>query len=538
MEDFLEKLMEMSFEAISGVEKMLRMAWEALESAEGEQWGAAMDEELARLREMGMWELTEDMPEECVPIGNRWVFTKKKDEHGNTIWYKAQLVTQGFSQKPGTDYSNNGMFAPVMRFESLCTAFGMAAINGWDMRQMDVKTAYLNSYLEEEIYMLQHSGFDDGTGCVCRLRRSLYGLKQAGNVWNKAWNKAIEELGYEKLKSDYCCFVRCKGEDFSIILVWVDDLINFSNDTDRIERELKTKFEINVIGEPSILLGMKIDRDEEKKTISLSQTHYIDSLLERFSLANANTVLTPMDPNVNLDEEDQGEGEKEKNMDEKGLETYATAIRLLMYAALATRPDIAYAVQRLAQFTKHPRPKHWTAMKQIFRYLKGTRTHALTFGGSDISWTTELTFFCNADWASNTDRKSMSSYIVLFAGGAVAWSVKKQSTIALSMAKAEYIAKQVLWHRTFCEELGFPQLTTSTIFCDNQAAIAIAHHPEFHTRMKHIDIAFHFLRDLVESGTIDIIYVPSRENLVDLFTKGLARPLHMELTYGVGVMLE
>jgi len=149
-----------------------------------------------------------------------------------------------------------------MQFESLCTVFGMAAINGWDMRQMDVKTAYLNGYLEEEIYMLQPSGFDNGTGCICRLRRSLYGLKQAGN---EAWNKAMEELGYEKLKSDYCCFVWHEEEDFSILLVWVDDLINFSNNTDRVEWKLKTKFEINVIREPSILLGMKIDHDKEKK---------------------------------------------------------------------------------------------------------------------------------------------------------------------------------------------------------------------------------------------------------------------------------
>jgi len=256
------------------------------------------------------------------------------------------------------------------------------------------------------------------------------------------------------------------------------------------------KFEINIIREPSILLGMKIDRDEEKKTISLSQTHYIDSLLKRFGLTNANMVSTPMDLNVNLDEEeDEGKGEKEgKDMDERGPETYVTTIGSLMYAALATCLDITYAVQRLAQFTKNPRPKHWTAVKQIFRYLKGTRTHTLTYGGSDQTWMTKLTIFCDADWASNADRKSTSSYVMLFAGGAVAWSAKKQSTIALSTAKAEYIAathvaKQVLWHQTFCEELGIPQPTTSTIFCDNQAAIAIAHHPEFHARTKHIDIA-------------------------------------------------
>ena len=341
----------------------------------------------------------------------------------------------------------------------------------------------------------------------------------------------MEELGYEKLKSDYCCFVYCKGEDFSILLVWVDDLINFSNDTDCVKWELKTKFEINVIGEPSILLGMKIDHDNKKKTITLSQTHYIDSLLKCFGLTNANTILTPMDLNVNLDEEeDEGKGEKEgKDIDERGPKTYATAIESLMYAALATRPDIAYPVQQLAQFTKNPWPKNWTAVKQVFQYLKGTRTHALMFRGSDHSWVTKLTFFCNADWASNTDWKSTSSYIILFAGGAIAWSMKKQSTIALSTAKAEYIvathiSKQVLWHWTFCEELTIPQPTTSTILCNNQAAITIAHHPEFHTHMKHINITMHFLCDLVESVMINIIYVPSCKNLADLFMKGLARP--------------
>ena len=166
----------------------------------------------------------------------------------------------------------------------------------------------------------------------------------------------MEELGYKKLKSDYCCFIQHKRKDFSILLVWVDDLINFSNDTDCIEQELKTKFEINVIGGPSILLGMKIDHNNKKKTISLSQTHYIDSLLKHFGLTNTNTISTPMDLNVNLDEEeDEGKEEKEeKDIDERGLEIYATTIGLLMYAALATHLDIAYAVQQLVQFTKNP----------------------------------------------------------------------------------------------------------------------------------------------------------------------------------------
>ena len=219
------------------------------------------------------------------------------------------------------------------------------------MHQMDIKTMYLNSYLEEEIYILQSARFDNETGCVCHLKCSLYGLKQTENVWNKAWNKAIEELGYEKLKSYYYCFIQCEGEDFSILLIWVNDLINFSNDTDHVEQELKTKFEINIIGEPSILLGIKIDHNKKNKTISLSQTHYINSLLKCFSLVNANTVLTSMDPNMNFDEEkDEEKGEKEGNdADKREQETYMTTIRSLMYTAFTTHPDITYAVQMLYQ---------------------------------------------------------------------------------------------------------------------------------------------------------------------------------------------
>ena len=314
-------------------------------------------------------------------------------------------------------------------------------------------------------------------------------------LWLEAGRERLEQgieqgnggAGIREVEVRLLLFRTARGGGF-LHLIGMDGQ-NFSNDTDHVERELKMKFEINIIREPSILLGMKIDCNEEKKTISLSQTYYIDSLLKHFSLANTNMVSTPMDPNVNLDEEDEEKGEKEgKDTDERGRETYVTAIRSLMYAALTTH-------------------------------------------------------FCDADWASNADQKLMSGYVILFAGGAITWSAKKQLTIALSTAKAEYIvathvAKQILWHQTFCKELRIPQPTTSTIFCNNQAAITIAHHLEFHARIKHINIAIHFLHDLIESGTIDIIYVPSRENLADLFMKGLTRPLHIELTYRVGVMLE
>ncbi|CAA7266308.1 unnamed protein product [Cyclocybe aegerita] len=520
---------------------------EALQSPEAFYWEAAMREELATIKKMNTWEET-DLPEGRTAIGSRWVFDKKHDEHGNVIKYKARIVAQGFSQKPGTDYSNDGTFAPVMRFETLRTGLGLAAINGWDLRQFDVKGAYLNGYLEEEIYMRQPPGFDDGTGRVCLLKRSLYGLKQAGNVWNKEFDRAMQDLGFNRLKSDSCCYLRRTGDDFEILLVWVDDILSIASTSARndvVEKDLGSKFEIKALGRPRMLLGMGMAQNDEEHTISLFQTAYIDSLLKKYGLDDCNSVTTPLDPNVRLDDDSDEETKPGVNQDqdERLSVGYATLIGSLMYLAIGTRPDIAYTVQKLAQFTQNPKPKHWTAVKRIFRYLKGTRTHALTYSGSDDFTTPELNIYCDADCGSNANRKSVSGYVVTLAGGAVSWSSKKQTTVALSTAEAEYVAathaaKQVLWHRSLFTELGIDLPTTSTIFSDNQATVSIAHHPEFHARTKHIDIALHFLRDLVQNGTLNLVYINTNNNLADLFTKGLPRSVHQDLTTEIGVLSE
>jgi hypothetical protein len=212
-----------------------------------------------------------------------------------------------------------------------------------------------------------------------------------------------------------------------------------------------------------------------------------------------------------------------------------------MYAAIGTWPDIAYAVHTLAKFMKSLQSKHWTTIKQIFQYLKGTCDFCLTYGGPEYTDDAELTMYCDTNWASSSDRKSISGYVFLLAGGTISWSSKKQATVALSTAEAKYIAathaaKQILWHRTLFDELEIPQTKTSILFTDNQAAIAISHHPKFHACTKHIDIAHHFLCNLIESGTIKMTYIQTCENLVDVFTKGLPQPLHQDLTYGIGVL--
>ena len=208
---------------------------------------------------MGTWKL-DDLPEGRETVGCKWVFVRKRDEHGNIIRYKGRLVAQGFSQKPGIDYSNDGTFAPVMWFESLCTLLALTAVQNWKLRQFDIKGAYLHGTLHETIYMRQPEGFDDGSGRVCRLIQPIYGLKQSRNIWNEEFSSTMIELGFLQLKPDYCCFIRHKNEDFTILFVWVDDILSFlltNSRNDRIEQELKTKFEVNSIGNFNIVLEIK-----------------------------------------------------------------------------------------------------------------------------------------------------------------------------------------------------------------------------------------------------------------------------------------
>jgi hypothetical protein len=357
----------------------------------------------------------------------------------------------------------------------------------------------------------------------------------------------MKEIGFIQLKADPCCYLRRQGEEFDMLLVWVDDIISIASNTTRnniVEQDLGGKFEIKALGRPKMLLGMGISQNPEDHSIKLFQTAYINSLLKKHGLEDANPVSTPLDPNtkLDLDPNDPNESETQGESPERASASYATLIGSLMYLAIGTRPDIAYSVQRLAQFTQNPKPVHWTAVKRIFRYLKGTRTLGLTYGGSEEELNhEELNIYCDADWASDADRKSVSGYVVTLAGGAVAWSSKKQSTVALSTAEAEYVAathcaKQVIWHRSLLKEVGIPLPSTSTIFSDNQAAVSIAHHPEHHARTKHINIAHHFLRDLVQDGMLNLVYINTHVNLADLFTKSLPKAIHQDLTYEIGIL--
>jgi hypothetical protein len=519
-------------------DEMPKSIAEAKSSPEWPQWKEAIDAELAQLDRMGTWELAE-LPKDRKAIGNRWVFDKKRNKKGEVIRFKARLVAQGFSQRPGLDYGQT--FAPVVRLDSLRILLALAAKKDWETRQMDVIGAYLWSETKEEVYMVQPCGFDDGTGRVCRIRKSLYGMKQAGRNWNQKFHHKMTKLGFNRLKTDYSAYIRWAGDAFVIIIAWVDDLVSISNsvaEADRADKDLAAEFDIKFLGEPSVLLGIQVTRDRDERKLSLCQSNYIQTMLKRFGMENANPVATPLDPNVQLFTEDDVEGSDDRIQD-----GFAQITGSLLYAAQCTRPDISYAVQTVSQFTQNPKAKHWTAIKRILRYLKGTINHSLVYQDDPEDGKNQETLqtFTDSDWASNAHRKSISGYVVMLSGGAVAWSSKKQTTVALSTAEAEYIAathaaKQILWQTQFLQELGIEQPVTAKMFSDNQATISISKNPEFHARTKHIDINLHFLRDLVEEERVALEHVASEANLADIFTKTLPRQPHERIRELVGVI--
>jgi len=509
---------------------------EAKRSPEWPDWQKAIDAELAVLHSKGTWKLTE-LPKDRKPVENRWVFAKKYDENGIVTQYKARLVAKGYSQVPGVDYQET--FSPVARLDSLRTMFSVAAINDWEIHMMDVKSAYLNGDLEEEIYMLQPEGYEDGTGRVCLLIKTIYGLKQSGRQWNRKLDRILHKHGYTRLETDHCVYKKTSKDGRTLIYIWVDDMVLFASSLEALEELksiLKSELDIKDIGEPKYFLGIEITRDRVNRTISLSQKNYVDTIVRRMNLQDAKPVSTPMNPSVTLVKKEDGP------RDPKQSYRYAMAIGSLMYAALGTRPDIAFAVQCLSQFSANPSPEHWTAVKRVFRYLLGTRTYSLTLGAcSKDEVSIQLNGYADADWGSNpVDRKSVSGYTFLINDGAIAWSSKKQPTVALSSTEAEYIAsthaaRQIIWLRQFLSELEFPEQKPTTLHNDNKGAIALSKDPQFHARSKHIDIQHHFIREKIADGLIEIIYCPTDDMLADLFTKGLPKPKHEGFTKSIGV---
>ncbi|GJR08587.1 retrovirus-related pol polyprotein from transposon TNT 1-94 [Tanacetum coccineum] len=486
-------------------------------------WKEAMQEEIEALHKNKTWEMV-PLPGGRKPIGNKWVYKIKKNGDDQVERYRARLVVKGYAQKEGIDF--NEIFSPVVRMITVRVVLALCATYDLHLEQLDVKTAFLHGNLEEEIYMLQPEGFEQKgkENLVCRLNKSLYGLKQAPRCWYKRFDSFIIGLGYNRLHADPCAyFKRFGNNDFVILLLYVDDMLVACPNKDRISKLkalLTREFEMKDLGPANKILGMQIHRDRVSRKIWLSQKSYVKKILQRFNMQDCKPISTPFPTNIKLSSKMSPSSEKERM--EMSRVSYASAVGGLMFAMICTRPDIAHAVGVVSWYMAKPGKKHWEAVKKILRYIKGTSDVALCYGESGLT----VKGYVDSDYAGDLDgSKSTTGYVFTLSGGTVSWVPKLQSVVAMSTTEAEYVAaaqasKEAVWLKMLLEELGYKQ-EKITLFCDNQSALYLARNPSFHSKTKHIRVLYHFVREKVEDGTVDMHKIHTNDNLADYMTKAI-----------------
>ncbi|KAJ9539003.1 LOW QUALITY PROTEIN: hypothetical protein OSB04_031736 [Centaurea solstitialis] len=427
------------------------------QALEDSDWLLAMQEELLQFKRNKVHRLV-PRPQDKSIIKTKWIFRNKKDESG---LIKQSVI--GYSQQEGIDYDET--FAPVARIEAIRIFLAYAAHKNIKVFQMDVKSAFLNGVLHEEVYIEQPEGFvdPDFPDHVCILDKSLYGLKQAPRAWYETLTNHLLSKGFKRGTIDTTLFLKKKGDDLLLVQIYVDDIIFGSTNPElctKFSKIMETEFEMSMMGELNFFLGIQVKQNPEG--IFINQSKYIKDMLKKFNMTDCSPIKTPM-PTGNL------------------------------------------------------------LVKRILRYLKGTPEMGLWYP-NDSSF--ELISFTDSDYGGcKLDRKSTSGSCQFLGDKLVSWTSKKQNCVSTSSAKAEYVAaasccSQVLWMKTQLLDYGY-KLKRVPIYCDSESAIAITSNPVQHSKTKHIDIRYHFIKDNVEKGNIEMFFVQTDYQLADLFTKPL-----------------
>jgi hypothetical protein len=499
-----------------------------------------MLEEMRSIEANKTWDLV-DPPAGCRPIGLKWVYKVKKDEHGAVVKHKARLVARGFVQREGIDFEE--VFAPVARMESVRLLLALAAAKDWQVHHLDVKSAFLNGELAETVFVKQAPGFvvKGAEHKVLRLRKALYGLRQAPRAWNAKLDATMAELDFTRCATEHALYTRRRGKEELIVGVYVDDLIVTGareRDIAAFKEEMAARFKMSDLGALTYYLGIEVKQG--KDTVTLGQHAYALKLLERAGMTECKPMATPMEERIKLSKQSTT-----AKVDGTRYRSIVGGLRWLTH----TRPDIAFAVGYVSRFMEDPREDHWGAVKRLLRYIKGSLNQAVVFpkgGGLRLTVFSEappkvkdgepgLTAFSDADMAGDVDGRRSTSGVLIFLGAApIVWQSLKQKMVALSTCEAEYVAAataacQVVWLRRLLSELTGVEARPPALKVDNKPAIALAKNPVLHDRSKHIDIKFHFLRDCVDGGHLVIEFVETGRQLADILTKSLGRLRFLEL---------
>jgi len=505
---------------------------EALSSDNKDNWLDAMKEEYNSLVANETFDLV-DRPKGEKVLKCKWVFSTKQNKEGQVERFKARLVAKGFDQKYGINYAET--FSPVVRYETIRLIFALAAEYKLHLHQMDVKTAYLNSGLQHDVYMAQPENFVDPEypEKVLKLRKALYGLKQSGREWNNKLNDTLNSMGFYACQSEPCVYIK-QGKNINIIAVYVDDLLIASSDLIElkvIKKQISESFQVIDKGQAKYFVSLEVERDGDTGTIYLCQKSQIQKLLKQYGMSHTKPISTPLEVNhqVRCDKEDC------KRFNQT---TYQSLIGSLMFIAIGSRPDILHSVNKLSQMNTDPHVEHFTAAKRILRYLNNTIGWKLKYEHTGK----KLYGYADADWGGDSlNRKSYTGYGFVFAGAVFSWECKKQHTVALSSTEAEYMAlssaaKEAIYLKMLLKEMNIGICETVEIFDDNLGAIELVKNPIYHSRSKHIDIKYHHIRDTYRNKIINLEYCSSTEMLADILTKNLSKIPHHKLCNLLGLI--
>lgn len=477
--------------------------------------------EIETIKERNVWHL-EKLPQNHTPVGCRWVYAIKKDEKGRIAKYKARLVAQGFKQIPGDSFEET--YSPVVNFSVIRFLFSLlVSFLKWPHTQLDVTSAYLYAPLQEIVYMKQPQGFEEKgkEHLHCRLDKALYGLHQSGRVWYFEIDKVLHNLGFKNFESCNCVYI-LNGN--IILALYVDDIVIFGKNQHLINEAIKllqTKFKIKILGRTRKLLG--IEFEDSKTGILIHQHTYINEILNRFNKYKIPISSLPISKNVVYSRSDCPKTPDEIN-EIKDL-PYRSIIGCLSFLASRTRPDIAYAVNLFSQFQSNPGYNHWNGLLKLLGYVQYTHKLKLSLNCTNYN----ISVFSDADFASNKDdRTSMSGQIALLGNSPISWRSAKQKNVSLSTMESEFVAltdaaKEMIWLDRILDECVTHKLIKSKIktklLVDNQSAIFYVKSPIENLRNKYFATKVAFIRNYIYEDKCELLYVKSKENLSDIFTK-------------------
>ena len=515
---------------------------QAIESPNAQLWINAMNDEMKSMEDNGVWELV-SLPKGVKPIGCKLIFTTKRDAQGKSVRCKVRLVAKGFTQKQGIDYKET--FSPVSSKDSFRTMMALVAHYDLELHQMDVKTAFLNGDLEETIYMEQPECLvsEETKHLVCKLKKSIYGLKQASRQWYHKFHKVVLSFGFEVNAVEDCVYQKFCGSNFVLLLLYVDDILLASNDVRLLhetKKFLSKQFEMKDLGEASFVLGIQIHRNRSRGILGLSQKAYIDKILKRYGMQDCNPLPTPVTKgdkfSLNQCPKSTLQLKEMQNL------PYASIVGSLMYAQVCTRPDIAFIVGMLGRYMSNPGKEHWSAAKKVLRYLQGTKNHMLMYRRSNKL---EIIGYSDSDHAGCEDsRMSTSGYVYLLAGGAISWKSVKQTLVTSSTMESEFVAcfeasNHAIWLRNFVTGLRIIDGVERPLklYCDNRAAVLYANNNRSSSKSKHIDIKFLVVKERVQNGHISVEHIGTNSMVADPLTKALVPKVFLEHVPRMGVAL-